>query len=96
MYPGEIVEEAEVEEIYEDPKHPYTQLLFHSILTDERKLQKITDVEQNRQDAAAEGCPFYHRCMSRSDGCREKRPERINLNPEGSAPHWVKCFKYQS
>ncbi len=96
MYLGEIVEEAEVEEIYEDPKHPYTQLLFHSILTDERKLQKITDVEQNRQDATAEGCPFYHRCMSRSDGCREKRPERINLNPEGSAPHWVKCFKYQS
>ena len=96
MYLGEIVEEAEVEEIYEDPKHPYTQLLFHSILTDERKLQKITDVEQSREDAAAEGCPFYHRCMSRSDMCREKRPERINLNPEGSVPHWVKCFKYQS
>ena len=42
MYLGEIVEEAEVEEIYEDPKHPYTQLLFHSILTGDRKLQKIT------------------------------------------------------
>ena len=96
MYLGEIVEEAEVEEIYEDPKHPYTQLLFHSILTDERKLQKITDVEQSREDASANGCPFYHRCMSRSDLCREKRPERINLNPEGSTPHWVKCFKYQS
>ncbi|MFR2711261.1 MAG: oligopeptide/dipeptide ABC transporter ATP-binding protein, partial [Frisingicoccus sp.] len=95
-YLGEIVEEAEVEEIYEDPKHPYTQLLFHSILTDERKLQKITDVEQSREDASANGCPFYHRCMSRSDLCREKRPERINLNPEGSTPHWVKCFKYQS
>ena len=96
MYLGEIVEEAEVEEIYEDPKHPYTQLLFHSILTDERKLQKITDVEQSREDASANGCPFYHRCMSRSDVCREKRPERINLNPEGQDPHWVKCFKYQS
>ena len=96
MYLGEIVEEAEVEEIYEDPKHPYTQLLFHSILTDERKLQKITDVEQSREDASANGCPFYHRCMSRSDLCREKRPERTNLNPEGENPHWVKCFKYQS
>ena len=95
MYLGEIVEEAEVEEIYEDPKHPYTQLLFHSILTDERRLQKITDVEQSREDASADGCPFYHRCMSRSDMCREKRPERINLNPEGQKPHWVKCFKYQ-
>ena len=95
MYLGEIVEEAEVEEIYEDPKHPYTQLLFHSILTDERKLQHITDVEQSREDAAAEGCPFYHRCMSRSEVCREKRPERVNLNPEGEKPHWVKCFKYQ-
>jgi peptide/nickel transport system ATP-binding protein/oligopeptide transport system ATP-binding protein len=95
MYLGEIVEEAEVEEIYEDPKHPYTQLLFHSILTDERKLQKITDVEQNRMDASAPGCPFYHRCMSRSDLCWQKRPERVNISKESGHPHWVKCFKYQ-
>lgn len=94
MYLGEIVEEAEVEEIYEDPKHPYTQLLFHSILTDERKLQKITDSEQSREDASSEGCPFYHRCMSRCDICASKRPERVNLSPEGQPPHWVKCFKY--
>ena len=94
MYLGEIVEEAEVEEIYEDPKHPYTQLLFHSILTDERKLQKITDSEQRREDASSEGCPFYHRCMSRCDICASKLPERVNLSPEGQPPHWVKCFKY--
>ena len=95
MYLGEIVEEAEVEEIYEDPKHPYTQLLFHSILTGERKLQKITDSEQSRGDAESAGCPFYHRCMSRCDICATKRPEKVNLNPEGATPHWVKCFKYQ-
>ncbi|MEE1242896.1 dipeptide ABC transporter ATP-binding protein [Frisingicoccus sp.] len=95
MYLGEIVEEAEVEEIYEAPKHPYTQLLFHSILSGERKLQKITDVEQNRDDAEANGCPFWHRCMDRCDLCRTQRPEKVNLNPEGQAPHWVKCFKYQ-
>lgn len=95
MYLGEIVEEAEVEEIYEDPKHPYTQLLFHSILTDERKLQKIVDSEQNRGDAESEGCPFYHRCTSRCEICATKRPQRVNLNPDGQTPHWVKCFKYQ-
>ena len=95
MYLGEIVEEAEVEEIYENPKHPYTQLLFHSILTGDRKLQKITDSEQKRGDAEGEGCPFYHRCTSRCDICATKRPEKINLNPEGATPHWVKCFKYQ-
>ena len=95
MYLGEIVEEAEVEEIYEDPKHPYTQLLFHSILTGERKLQKITDSEQSRGDAESEGCPFYHRCTSRCDICATQRPEKVNLNPEGITPHWVKCFKFQ-
>ena len=95
MYLGEIVEEAEVEEIYEDPKHPYTQLLFHSILTGERKLQKITDSEQSRGDAESEGCPFYHRCTSRCDICATQRPEKVNLNPEGVTPHWVKCFKFQ-
>ena len=95
MYLGEIVEEAEVEEIYEDPKHPYTQLLFHSILTGERKLQKIVDSEQSRGDAESEGCPFYHRCTSRRDICGTKRPEKVNLNSEGQAPHWVKCFKFQ-
>ena len=95
MYLGEIVEVAEVEEIYEDPKHPYTQLLFHSILTGERKLQKITDSEQSRGDAESEGCPFYHRCTSRCDICATQRPEKVNLNPEGVTPHWVKCFKFQ-
>ena len=95
MYLGEIVEEAEVEEIYEDPKHPYTQLLFHSILTGDRKLQKITDSEQSRGDAESQGCPFYHRCTSRREICASKRPEKVNLNPEGQTPHWVKCFKYQ-
>ena len=95
MYLGEIVEEAEVEEIYEDPKHPYTQLLFHSILTGERKLQKITDSEQSRGDAESEGCPFYHRCTSRCDICATQRPEKVNLNPVGITPHWVKCFKVQ-
>ena len=95
MYLGEIVEEAEVEEIYEDPKHPYTQLLFHSILTGERKLQKITDSEQSRGDAESEGCPFYHRCTSRCDICATQRPEKVNLNPEGITPHWVKWFKFQ-
>ena len=95
MYLGEIVEEAEVEEIYEDPKHPYTQLLFHSILTGERKLKKITDSEQSRGDAESEGCPFYHRCTSRCDICATQRPEKVNLNPEGVTPHWVKCFKFQ-
>ncbi|MDD3221761.1 MAG: ABC transporter ATP-binding protein [Clostridia bacterium] len=95
MYLGEIVEEAEVDEIYEDPKHPYTQLLFHSILTDERKQQKITDVEQSREDASGEGCPFYQRCTARSSVCNTKRPERINIGADEEHPHWVKCFKYQ-
>lgn len=95
MYLGEIVEEAEVEEIYQDPKHPYTQLLFHSILTDERKLRKITDAEQRREDASGEGCPFYHRCTSHSKICQTMRPERVNINGDEKQPHWVKCFKYQ-
>lgn len=94
MYLGEIVEEAEVEEIYEDPKHPYTQLLFHSILTDERKLQKITDSEQSREDASGEGCPFYQRCTGRCEICRTSRPERKNISSDKEHPHWVKCFKY--
>ena len=94
MYLGEIVEEAEVEEIYEDPKHPYTQLLFHSILTDERKLQKITDSEQSREDASGEGCPFYQRCTGRCEICRTRRPERKNISSDKEHPHWVKCFKY--
>ncbi len=94
MYLGEIVEEAEVDDIYGDPKHPYTQLLFHSILTDKRKMSRITDREQRRIDSGREGCPFYGRCMSRLDICKTQRPERYNINPEGEAPHYVKCFRY--
>ena len=88
------MEEAEVSEIYESPKHPYTQLLFHSILDGEKRMKKITDTEQSRGAAGEKGCPFYNRCHERTEKCMEERPENVDIHHGQGPVHYVKCFKY--
>ncbi len=72
MYAGQIIEEAAAEEIFTDPKHPYTQALLHTVPTirDEadRKLEAIPGmVPENYDDIA--GCRFADRCPYRREEC---------------------------
>ena len=94
MYLGEIVEEAEVADIYKHPCHPYTRLLFHSILDGERHMGRVTDVEQKSEMKESRGCPFYSRCQERREKCRDGRPASVDISMGKGAPHYVKCFKY--
>lgn len=80
MYLGRIVEEAETEAIFDDPLHPYTQLL----------LETIPDIEAPRPDTAPAtgevpsplkpplGCTFHPRCPQADDRCRSELPQVID------------------
>ena len=75
MYTGKIVEESGVDEIFEKPKHPYTQGLLRSVpkLSTEHigkatRLETIEGVVPNPTDLP-EGCHFALRCAFRMERC---------------------------
>lgn len=95
MYAGKIMEQADVYELFDDPKHPYTEGLLRSI---PRK-----DVQQNKAKGLYSiegmvpnmlqlptGCRFHPRCEYAVDACRRQEPELVDL---GNG-HLVRCIKY--
>ncbi len=93
MYLGEIVEMADVEELYDHPYHPYTRMLFDSILTDEEK-EETDSVTVNELTAMGGteqgGCPFYRRCSRRCDECTKQEPQLVDVGKNGRT-HLVRC-----
>ena len=95
MYLGQIVEMADVEEIYDHPYHPYTKKLFESVITDRKRedTDKITvdEAELGNMTRHLEvGCTFYNRCKYRTDKCLEKSLQIKNVGTE-EKPHWLRC-----
>lgn len=91
MYLGKVVELAECEELYKNPRHPYTQALFSAIpLPDpENKTKRIMlegDVP-NPVDVP-EGCAFHTRCKYATEQCRKKAPPLIDIG----GGHEVACY----
>ena len=65
MYMGRVVEEASVNEIFANPKHPYTRGLMESIpKVGEAERRKLVSIPGNVPDMRADipGCPFHPRC----------------------------------
>jgi oligopeptide/dipeptide ABC transporter ATP-binding protein len=91
-----VAERGTVDEIFHDPKHPYTRSLLRSIpsiLAEPRtKLATITGSiphPYNRPD----GCPFHTRCPEFMRGtCDQRAPQLLPVAPE----HHVSCFLYHS
>ncbi len=87
MYLGRVVEQADVETIFENPEHPYTAGLLRSIpgLGAARK-SKLTSIEGSVPDPFTRlaGCPFHPRCPEAVPGvCDEgrERPPLIEIKP---------------
>ncbi len=93
MYAGNLVEVGPVGSIFEQPQHPYTQLLIESIPSiDERKPLKVTEGLTHDLRNPPPGCIFQFRCPYVHDGCREARP----LLEEFAPDHFVACNRVQS
>lgn len=91
MYAGRIVETAPTEELFDSPKHPYTQGLLTSVprLTGEEMAEGIHGFIPEYLDPPA-GCRFHPRCPYAHDDCRAERPTRY----ETGARTGVECFLY--
>ena len=95
MYLGRVVEVGRVEEIYERPRHPYTQLLFRSIPNEQ--VPRKTPLAQIRgvvpdPFSRPPGCPFGDRCPSFVGGtCDAAVPPLYEVGED----HHARCFLYE-
>lgn len=94
MYAGKVVEEADVFEIFENPKHPYTKGLLNSVPKLGQKSNRLESIPGNVPTPAnlPKGCKFAPRCSQAMDICREQDPDLLQI-AEG---HQCRCFLYQS
>src|SRR5437660_12540718 len=95
MYLGRVVEQAPVDAIFHDPKHPYTQALLRSIphirSRSRERLTPIAGAVPHPYDRPR-GCPFHPRCPEFIAGtCDATEPP---LRPVAEQ-HTVSCFLYQ-
>ena len=91
MYAGKVVEEASTIDLFETPRHPYTEGLLNSIpQLGERKDERLYVIKGTVPHPLhmPKGCRFNPRCPYAQDRCREEAPE---LLPVGDN-HYVSCF----
>jgi peptide/nickel transport system ATP-binding protein len=96
MYLGRIVESATVDDIFYDPKHPYTISLLRSIpRLGQKRGEKLEVIKGGVPDpySTVTGCPFHPRCPSFMPGlCDTVLP--IETTIEGTPGHTVRCHLY--
>jgi peptide/nickel transport system ATP-binding protein len=94
MYAGKIVEEAGVDRLFANPRHPYTQGLIRSIpridlaAVRKRRLETVAGVVPKLIDPPV-GCRFASRCRFAIDQCRVAQPELREIE----AGHKVACIR---
>jgi oligopeptide/dipeptide ABC transporter ATP-binding protein len=96
MYAGRKVEEADVDDIFDNPGHPYTKGLLGSIphldaITRKNpRRARLNEIKGMVPSLAAlpRGCSFAPRCGMASEPCREAYPPLLQHRPG----HWVACW----
>ncbi|MBR3120618.1 ABC transporter ATP-binding protein [Oceanobacillus profundus] len=89
MYGGQIVEEAQVKELFLNPKHPYTAALLRTIPSLEQNMRRLPSIPGNVPPAHKfpKGCRFADRCEFAMDICKEVAPALDSI----SDGHQVRC-----
>lgn len=84
MYLGRIIEMGLTDEVYSNPRHPYTNVLFQAMpLPDPWRIKADASVRGEIGSALdlPTGCRFHPRCDVAEPRCREIEPEMIEVGP---------------
>ncbi|MGB1310596.1 MAG: ABC transporter ATP-binding protein, partial [Leucothrix sp.] len=97
MYVGHMVEWGETEDIIQQPKHPYTQLLISAVPDPLKRKQKKDQTKHVKNkdipiwSASSKGCPFVSRCGQVMDKCSQSMPKITKVSEQ----QYVRCFLYE-
>ncbi len=97
MYLGKICEIAPTKTFYEEPRHPYTQMLLSAIpvISEEEKALKPKRIRCEGEIPSPvnlpSGCSFHTRCPFKTELCTQKDPEMREIEPG----HFVRCHLCQ-
>lgn len=93
LYCGEIIEEAMVDKLFSEPKHPYTKGLLSALPQRGSKGRKLYVIPGTVPPAGQfpKGCVFAPRCSHALDICHTSKPSVTIFNDE----HKAKCFLYE-
>ena len=93
MYLGQCVEKAPVDELFDNPVHPYTQALLKAIPVPNlksRNMQNILSGEVTSPIDPKPGCRFAARCPHASSECTHGELQLNEISPN----HFVSCAKF--
>ncbi len=95
MYLGRIVEQGTVDQVLNQPRHPYTRALLQAVPELHQGEQPSTELILEGEIPSAinppRGCYFHQRCPQVMDVCRQQYPPTIRIDG-----HDVSCFLYQN
>jgi len=93
MYAGNIIEEGNLDEIFNHTLHPYTEGLFNSLPNIKKRRNKLQPIPGLMPDPTnlPKGCAFAPRCRYATEACLERRPKLVNF--EGT--HKAACLAYE-
>jgi len=92
MYVGKLVESATTQELFVNPRHPYTEALLSAVpKPDPRLRREPLELPGEVADPAnpPSGCYFHPRCRYRADLCAAKEPALRQIAPD----HFVSCHR---
>ncbi|MEN1970388.1 dipeptide ABC transporter ATP-binding protein [Lentibacillus sp. N15] len=93
MYLGRMVELSDSTQVYENPKHPYTQALLSAVPIPDPDYESNRTILEGDVPSPADppaGCAFHTRCPMAMEICKTVRPELM----EDETNHYVACHLY--
>ena len=92
LYAGNIVELAPVDEIFKNPKHPYTIGLLKAVPNPQSNIERLEPIPGTIPNLInpPSGCRFHPRCPYVKDICREREPKLKEITHN----HYVACWLY--
>jgi peptide/nickel transport system ATP-binding protein len=90
MYAGKIVEEATTEQIFSQPRHPYTQFLINSLPKfGDKNMRGSVPGSPPSLANLPDGCPFHPRCPHVKEICRQQMPDFFHLDENHKVACWL-------
>lgn len=100
MYLGQMVEEGPVEQVFRNPRHPYTVALLSAVPVPDPKLRTrdvlVLDGEVPNPINPPSGCPFHPRCAHAQDICRTSVPPVLRAGSSATRCHFAGELDFSS